>query len=58
MTINLEYTLAKEFIEDVVIAGAFDVVMEIGEKEVLYVGGVGSADAMGEVEERVDLKSG
>lgn len=58
LTVDAEDAVAEEFMEDVMVAGAFDVVGEVGEEEMLDVDGVSSADAMGEVEEGVDLDSG
>lgn len=47
-TINVEDPMAKEFIEDVKKARALDVVGEVGDKEVLYVDRICSADSTGE----------
>ena len=49
--------MAKEFLEIVKITTTFDIVREVGDKEVLYIDRVGSADDMGEVEKVVDLES-
>lgn len=56
--VDVEDAVAEELGEDVVEARAFDVVLEVGVEEVIDVGGVGGADAMGEVEEGADLESG
>ncbi len=56
--IGVEDAISKEFFEDVVEARAFDVVWEVGVKEVLDVCGVGGADSMGEVKEGTDSESG
>lgn len=57
VTINVEDSMAKEFLEKVKITRTFDIVGEVGDKEVLYIYRVGSADDMGEVEKVVDLES-
>ncbi len=58
MGVDVEDAVAEELGEDVVEARAFDVVLEVGVEEVLDIGGVGGADAMGEVEEGADSESG
>jgi len=57
VTINVKDSMAKEFLEIVKITTTFDIVREVGDKEVLYIDRVGSADDMGEVEKVVDLES-
>ena len=57
MAVDAEDAVAKEFMEDIMVARAFDVVREVGEEEVLDVDGVGRANAVREVKEGVDLES-
>lgn len=57
MTIDIENTITKEFIEDAVEARAFDVVWEVQVEEVFEVCGVCGADSMGEVKEGTDSES-
>jgi hypothetical protein len=57
VTINVKDSMAKEFLEIVKITITFDIVGEVGDKEVLYIDKVGSADDMGEVEKVVDLEN-
>lgn len=58
MAIDTEYAVAEEVVEEIVEPRAFDVVGEIGDEEVVEVGGVSGANAAREVEEVVDLESG
>lgn len=58
MGIGVEDAVAEELGEDFVEARAFDVVLEVGVEEVVDVGGVGGADAVGEIEEGADSESG
>lgn len=57
VAIDIKDSISKEFMEDVMEARAFDVVGEVGGEEVVNVEGIGSADAVGGVEEGVDLES-
>lgn len=57
VAIDVKDSISKEFMEEVMEAGAFDVVGEVGDEEVVDVEWVSSADAMGGVEEGVDLES-
>lgn len=43
VTINVKDSMAKEFLEIVKITTTFDIVREVGDKEVLYIDRVGSA---------------
>ncbi|KAJ0483097.1 hypothetical protein HanRHA438_Chr13g0619171 [Helianthus annuus] len=56
VTVGVEYAVAEEFMQDGGVTVAFDVVKEVVAEEVVEVGGVGGADAVGEVEEAVDLE--
>lgn len=59
VAVDAEDAVSEEFVEDIVVAGTFDVVGEVGDEEVLDVDGVRRANAVGgEVEEGVDLESG
>lgn len=57
VAVDVEDSIAEELMEDVMKARTFDVIGEVGDEEVVDVEGVGSADAMGGVEEGVDLES-
>lgn len=57
LPVNIEDPIAKELVEDIVKARAFDVVRGVGEEEVLNIKGIGCGNSMGEVEETVDLES-
>lgn len=57
MAVGAEYAIAEEVVEEIVEPRAFDVVVEIGDEEVVEVGGVSGANAAREVEEGVDLES-
>ncbi|KAK6936952.1 hypothetical protein RJ641_033982 [Dillenia turbinata] len=58
MRIDVEDAMAEQVVEIIAESRPFDEVGEVGAEEMAYVGRVRSADAMGEVEEGVDLKSG
>ncbi|PQQ04552.1 hypothetical protein Pyn_21224 [Prunus yedoensis var. nudiflora] len=57
VSINIEDSMDEEVMKNIIEARAFDIVWEIGLKEVLDLQRFGSANVMGEIKKGFDLKS-